>query len=187
MYGKRSFGEKVCACGCGMTFTSTHWKMRYAHESHALKVKYAQDNARRAKLKDNAPPKLPKSRKQYHVLRMTTVRVVDGYTLAPGEDLCERLACRKIYQPTDSRQKFCGPDCRCKNDNESRPKRLPAERDAHLKRVAASRITLGLAEVNPDDREPFGAPCRQGLPADEGLDGQIPWGHSWSGADPLPA
>lgn len=183
----RSFGTRTCACGCGTPFESTHWKQKYAHPSHALKVQRAKDNARKPKLNRDKSSAAVKARRQYHLERMTTVRVVDGIQLAPGEDLCERAACRAIYHPTDPRQRYCGGDCRMKNTNELLPKALPRERAAHDKRLQLSRQTLGLATVPYDDRQPFGAPCAQGLALDEGLDGKIPWAHVWSGADPLPA
>jgi hypothetical protein len=179
---KRSFGEKVCACGCGTTFTSTHWKQKFAHETHALKVHRAKDAARRVKIKRDTSPKAMSERRRYHELRMTTVRVVRGITLQPGFDICQRTGCDEVYLVDDSRRIYCGPRCRHIAGNSRRCWRREANTQAVEERKPIARRAVGLIHTPELTEEPVA----RGMADDEGIDGQLPWEHSWSGADPLP-
>jgi hypothetical protein len=130
-----------------------------------------------------------------HRERMHTVRHVGDVKLLPGFDICHNPECRRLYQPKQQRQKFCSTDCRdivaaeikrqCNLRYSKRKNTKLAERAEEREiRVMRSRRVVGIMVVDP---EYFVAPCMVGLARDEGIDGTIPWAHSWSGADPLPA
>lgn len=122
-----------------------------------------------------------------HKLRMTTVRVVRGITLQPGFELCKRLSCTVIFPIGDPRKAYCCPGCRLQDEIERRVERrgngCKARTQVKAARVPVARRAVGLIKRPGLTDEPL----VRGLTRDEGINGQIPWGHAWSGADPLPA
>jgi len=176
---------RYCAF-CGKWFVPDHNRTRYCLPGCRLKaIRLKERQARHLKLKNLERAERDAhyaARRERHRLRMETVRVVRGVEVQPGFDLCKRTDCDVIFPVEDLRQEYCCDRCRGIAGNRNRSWRKKANVEAVEARKPIARRAVGLTK-EPDLTD---EPLMRGLALDEGVDGQLPWEHSWSGADPLP-